>query len=341
MNVVGYSKKRNNFDEKEFRCVKSTLYNPLRQQLPNYGSLKTNLEQSSPDFMILPAIKQMDVIPKIATKFGIFSQGSVLAVQQQLDSEYIINIYDGVGFPKVPPTTNKRMGNNFLAFVPTIKQSGILDDISVTSKRAHMYEEKTHNQSKSPLWYKLRKYRVTASTIGEISKRRGNFETLVSRLKSKRFICTAAMQRGIDEEPNAAIQYGNKNNNNINIYPSGIILSPECPWIAASPDRKVYNPMRQPPFGLLEIKCPMSKTVDQILYLKEVNGEKHLKRNHNYYYQIQTQLAVSGMDWCDFYIYLKDEAGVVEDFVETIYYDQLFWSQTKEKIDAFYFNYYI
>ena len=201
--------------------------------------------------------------------------------------------------------------------------------------------KKTHNQSKSPLWYKLRKYRVTASTIGEISKRRGNFETLVSRLKSKRFICTAAMQRGIDEEPNAAIQYGNKNNNNINIYPSGIILSPECPWIAASPDRKVYNPMRQPPFGLLEIKCPMSKTVDQILYLKEVNGEKHLKRNHNYYYQIQTQLAVSGMDWCDFYIYLKDEAGVVEDFVETIYYDQLFWSQTKEKIDAFYFNYYI
>ncbi|KAJ8300210.1 hypothetical protein KUTeg_021729 [Tegillarca granosa] len=49
---------------------------------------------------------------------------------------------------------------------------------------------------------------------------------------------------------------------NINIYPCGIEVSPYAPWLAASPDRKVYNTTMVPPHGLLVIKCPMKKLAE-------------------------------------------------------------------------------
>lgn len=110
-----------------------------------------------------------------------------------------------------------------------------------------------------------------------------------------------------------------------------------CPWIAASPDRKVYNPDRNPPFGLLEIKCPTTQAISEIKYLKKTDdGKYQLKTNHNYYYQVMTQLAVTGLQWCDFYVWM--ESG---DFLQTINFDIDEWQEMKNKIDQFYFTYFI
>ena len=71
-----------------------------------------------------------------------------------------------------------------------------------------------------------------------------------------------AMKKGLASEPEAVRQYALVNNNQINIYPCGIIISPFQPHLAASPDRRVYDPDRAPHcYGLLEIKwseCPVS-----------------------------------------------------------------------------------
>ena len=119
--------------------------------------------------MILPALKQIEKIPKIATKFGPCAKGSVIATQQTLQVEYVVNIYDGVQYPALPCENNNRMVNKF-AFVPSLKQLGILDNISVSLRKAHIFEAKTYCQSKSALWHKLRKYRITANEVGEITK---------------------------------------------------------------------------------------------------------------------------------------------------------------------------
>lgn len=37
-------------------------------------------------------------------------------------------------------------------------------------------------------------------------------------------------------------------------------------WIAASPDRKEYDPTRQPPYGLLEIKCPQNHHIADMVW---------------------------------------------------------------------------
>ena len=55
-----------------------------------------------------------------------------------------------------------------------------------------------------------------------------------------------------------------KMDNNVNLYPSGVVVNPYSHWIAATPDRKVYCPARDPPFGLLEIKCPDTDALSNV-----------------------------------------------------------------------------
>lgn len=85
----------------------------------------------------------------------------------------------------------------------------------------------------------------------------------------------------------------------VNIYPCGVVISPWSPWLAATPDRKVFCPSLDPPHGLLEIKCPVNSLADCVYLSKDENGY-HLKETHKYFHQIMTQLGVTGLKWCNF-----------------------------------------
>jgi hypothetical protein len=71
---------------------------------------------------------------------------------------------------------------------------------------------------------------------------------------------------------------------------------------------------------------------------KNEEGNYELKRNHNYYYmyQVITQFAVCGLEWCDFYVWW--ETG---HFLETIEFTEEVWQQAKNKADNFYFRHFI
>jgi hypothetical protein len=112
---------------------------------------------------------------------------------------------------------------------------------------------------------------------------------------------------GLQNEPVAAEKYATVTDHPINLYPSGIVLSPWAPWLAVSPDRRVYDPQRNPPFGLLEIKCPQVSSVLQATCLSLENGISSLKHRHMYYTQIQAQLAITGLHWCDFFIWCEND----------------------------------
>src|SRR6056300_1384636 len=125
--------------------------------------------------------------------------------------------------------------------------------------------------------------------------------------------------------------------NTVNVIPSGIVINPWCPWLAASPDRKVYNPNRDSPFGLLEIKCPVVESVSEVDYLQKIDDQRYqLKENHNYFYQILMQLAVTGLEWCDLFVWCENDSASI-----TIYFDANKWNSVQEKLDIFYFQYFL
>ena len=59
-----------------------------------------------------------------------------------------------------------------------------------------------------------------------------------------------------------------------------------------------------------------------------------LKRSHNYYSQVQGQMAITGRPWCHFVLYTKNELSI-----ETILFDENFWNtELFPALEAFYTN---
>ena len=86
------------------------------------------------------------------------------------------------------------------------------------------------------------------------------------------------MKHGIETEEEAASAYADSGE--CNVFPAGIVINPSCPHLAASPDRRVYDPSKTDPWGLLEIKCPITDSISQLKYLKCVNGVYKLKKKN-------------------------------------------------------------
>ena len=315
------------------RSVKSTLYNPVRGQGVDW---KQNLDQliaADKHLLILPALG-LSYVPAVSSKFGLVPKGSVISYQQKLENGCMINLYGGPPFPDLP--VNNYM-HTALNIVLDNRQIVAMEGLKLTSAEIKRFEEQTRLQSQSPLWYRIRNHRITASRIGEIYRRRKDHEVLAKRMKSTRRVTTAAMRQGLAFEPVAAEVYAQVKECKLNLYPCGVVVNDSCPWLAASPDRKVYNPDMFPEFGLLEIKCPQVGSVLECKYLsKDHDGHLKLKRNHLYYYQVLTQLAVTGLEWCDFFVWCTND-----HHIETIYFNEGVWQNVKDKVDDFFFNYFL
>ena len=105
-----------------------------------------------------------------------------------------------------------------------------------------------------------------------------------------------------------------KNHDNFEIIDSGMWIDPRYPFIGGSPDGVAKCSCCG--VRCLEIKCPFSyrdstindMTLNSAGYLYwGLNGEVLLKQNHSYYYQIQTQLLVTGYDACDFFVWTEKD----------------------------------
>ena len=81
------------------------------------------------------------------------------------------------------------------------------------------------------------------------------------------------------------------------------------PWLAASPDRKVID--KEFGYGLVEIKCPLTPEedcADRNFYCHLASGKPGLKKDHPYYYQVQGQLGLTGLKWCDSVVFFPERS---------------------------------
>ena len=305
------------------RSLASTLYNQVRSEMPDPGDLHDSLAAVAPESMVLPALLANASTSKVPTRFGQFPKGSVVAVQQRIYSDCIMNVYDGIEYPPLP-VSNKMVA--IVASRPLTREKQLkVDGLDCTRSEAHRYETLTRLQSQNSLWHKLRKDRLSASKMHSVKTRTKNFDVLVGQLKKSTRV-TQAMADGLADEPLAVEQYAQVHGHVMNVYPCGIIVNPWASWLAASPDRKVYLPNRQPPFGILEVKCPRVSSVLDTSYLQRVGDHLVLRRSHGYYTQVLTQLAVTGLDWCAFFVWCLNDYHM-----ETIHVDPLAWQDIKDK----------
>ena len=130
----------------------------------------------------------------------------------------------------------------------------------------------------------------------------------------------------------------------VQIESCGLYVDKELPWLAASPDAIVTDFSKASHRkGCLEVKCPYvceRQTVTDArknvsgFYLADVDGKTELSKSHMYFYQVQTQMHVTCLNWCDFCVW----SPVGEPFVQRIGYEKAFMDKALIKAQNFYFN---
>ena len=91
------------------------------------------------------------------------------------------------------------------------------------------------------------------------------------------------------------------------LFERGIFISPEDSYLAATPDRVCYDGTETIPWRIIEVKCHYNAR--DMSTLKE-DGTLALKVTHEYYYQVQGQMALMGAKCCDLIIYTKKGVSV-------------------------------
>ena len=98
------------------------------------------------------------------------------------------------------------------------------------------------------------------------------------------------------------------------------------PWLAASPDAIVTDlTLGVQDRGCLGVKCPL--TCEKITFqdacsrmsfcLTKQGTKMFLSKQHGYFYQIQTQMHVICLQWCDFVVW----SPMQESFIQRVKYD--------------------
>ena len=128
------------------------------------------------------------------------------------------------------------------------------------------------------------------------------------------------------------------------VFKCGLFISKDIPIFTAIPDGKVIDFGCSQLFRTLEVKCPSTKSAvtpldacaDPKFFCERVGNQCCLKTNHEYYAQVQGQMAITGAAWCDFVVYTPKGMSI-----QKIKFDQQFWDNMSDKLKTFYFKHFI
>ena len=219
--------------------------------------------------------------------------------------------------------------------------------VMVSEEEACAIERDTREQYGSELWKMERKMRITASAVGSIAKMRQTTKRgkKVESILYSTFKGTVATRYGTEMESEARkdyIHYQTRRGHAVQTSRTGLVISVDNPWLAASPDDRVIDQSSNPQLGLVEYKNPYSARTMTVAeacqkiqsFCLEKKGETYqLKRNHDYHYQVQCQLYCNKLSWCDFVLRTEKEL-----FVERIQIDPQWWNKHISKLKQFYFE---
>lgn len=220
-----------------------------------------------------------------------------------------------------------------------------LGKFCMTEEEVKTAERVSRGQSENPVWFKLRRGRLTASNFYRI-------HTRMDKMKNKKDVdCNNLIKSLIDPvsienlpsikhgkltEPKAAkrvqaaieSQEGHKN---VRVESCGLFIDHDKQYLAGSPDGLVFCDCCSEP-RLLEIKCP-TREISKLEYL---DTEKKLKSKTSYYGQVQGQMVVTHRKESYFFVYKSDE----DWNLQLIEYDEVFCQQMLRNLKKFYVHHF-
>ncbi|XP_053374237.1 uncharacterized protein LOC128546867 [Mercenaria mercenaria] len=179
---------------------------------------------------------------------------------------------------------------------------------NVTPEQCQLIETLTRGQNSSK-WMDARKERITSSVFGQVIKRKDSTEPdnlLKSMLYT--YFQNPNTKYGKTHEKPARKMYSKFMNSNghkgLLVKECGFIVSKDSPFLGTSPDGLVYCTHCESQLGLVEIKCPAAMkwrmkspnecASDKDFFCEISDGKVSLKKNHNYYFQVQGQMGITG-----------------------------------------------
>ncbi|XP_062585063.1 uncharacterized protein LOC134255349 [Saccostrea cucullata] len=205
----------------------------------------------------------------------------------------------------------------------------------MTKEELKKIEIDTRKQNNSCEWYQHRKGRLTASNFGKVMHRKARpSDSFLRDVFNRSSKSSPAMDYGRKHEQDGKAKY-------LETFPSrhlhecGLVINNEFNFLAASPDGVVCDNGNS---GLIEVKSPYSVRNRHIneacdlpgFYLRKNGNNISLKKNHNYYAQIQGQLMITGFTFCDLVVYTQKSI-----FVERIQPDIDFMKTMLSKLSNF------
>ncbi|VDI16885.1 Hypothetical predicted protein [Mytilus galloprovincialis] len=198
-----------------------------------------------------------------------------------------------------------------------LKCKFLFETYSCSSYQSANLEVATRNQSVSPLWFQHRMGRVTASKAHDVLTRQATTPSanLVKRIvgyTSYDLSKKVAVKWGIDHEEECRQSYARHQTQqhlDFSCTQSGFHVSSENPFLGASPD--VITNCQCCGRGIVKIKCPYKHKDNTIEHAAAIDStfcldkNLNLKTNHRYYTQIQFQMYILKVTYCDFVVYTK------------------------------------
>ncbi|KAK7929055.1 hypothetical protein WMY93_005450 [Mugilogobius chulae] len=318
--------------------VRNKRYKAVREDTPDPDVLRVDEVYKDFPADLAPLITTMAIsanVPLVDSVYGKVQEGSPISYQHPLPVSQVVIRHPDAPPPPRLPLDGYRLEPTECQFVLNHQQQLHLKSLATTLEMAHKIELATREQSNNVEWHRVRAPRITSSRFREVCHVRGcsTAFSLAQRIR-RGTAATPAMKRGLALEPVAVAEYCRVKNTNY--WPCGFVIHPDAPWLGTSPDGVVFDPLESPPFGLLEIKCPNVKSYVDCAFLKMQGGVLKVKQSHVYYWQVQGQLLLTGLDWCDFVVLAEDDL-----LVQRIYKDAEVAKTIKAKSDYFYFYFYL
>ena len=227
-----------------------------------------------------------------------------------------------------------------------------LNSIKLSNNQIRIIYQKKTSQSSSPFWLEQRKGRITASIFKKVYTRMNTLkekpddptpllQEIMGEKTKKR---TWEMNHGLSAERHAKIRYKKIiriKHKGIKFQEPGMTVYDSEPFIECTPDLEMACECCGE--GVCEIKCPPSVPSDRApsnktygKHLEKRDGKIKLKKNSEYYFQIQGQMAVTKRCYGDFFVFNIANRSF---HLERIEFDSSFWENVLSNLKLFWHNY--